>query len=98
MMSHYQGWYTLEHVAGKSASFPIGSHDNRDLVKISGRFLKNMNFPPPPDLPSVFIFIVFVLEYLGDRGFCSQNCIYSRDILWWRGDNSKLKKNIIEHQ
>jgi hypothetical protein len=46
--------------------------------KFSGRFLKNINFPPPPHLPPVFIYIVFDLEDLGDCGFCSQNVIYSR--------------------
>ena len=48
------------------------------LSTFSGRFLKNINFPPPPNLPHVFIYIVFVLENLGDCGFCSQHFIYTR--------------------
>ena len=60
MTSLHQEWYTLEHVAGKSATFPFGSRQN------------------PPNLPHVFIYIVFVLENLGDCGFCSQHFIYTR--------------------
>ena len=60
------------------------------LSKFSGRFFKNINFQPPPHLPPVFIYFVFVLEDLVDCGFCSQNYILG-EILWRRGDNSKLK-------